>query len=154
QADEWPSEDVEREMVFHDEANDPQYLAASTQDAMQIGRGKIFSAWRSLGKVYVGNFYGENSGDIVLWRKLYESRLNSDSVKGFIKKGDLLVHYKLINGEYKKQSTDQSAIKSWLTAKQLTWSKGYPNKSECAGQEGQLIPEMHDPQLNDPDVMQ
>jgi hypothetical protein len=44
-------------------------------------------------------------------------------------------------------------VKGWLTAKQLTWKKGYPSKSECAGQEGQFIPEMHDVLLNDPDVL-
>ncbi|HEX6549060.1 MAG TPA: hypothetical protein VF117_00115, partial [Gammaproteobacteria bacterium] len=61
--------------------------------------------------------------------------------------------YSLENGVYTKQSTDQAAIKGWLAAKSLTWQKGYPQTSECAGQTGQPIPEMVDPLLNDPDVL-
>jgi hypothetical protein len=49
----------------------------------------------------------------------------------------------------------EQPVKGWLTSNNLTWwKKGYPSKSECAGQEGQFIPEMHDPLLNDPEVMQ
>ena len=111
-------------------------------------------AVRIFAKLYFSDFDADGAFDILVWRKLYESRLQADPVKGFIKKSDTFVHYKLVNGEYKKQATDQSVIKSWLTAKQLTWQKGYPSKSECPGQEGQLIPEMHDPLLNDPEVLQ
>ena len=133
-------------------ARRPQYESAANSDWLM--HGEPLPGYRGYAKLYFGDFDADGAFDIVVWRKLYESRVNSDSVKGFIKKGDLLVHYKLVNGEYKKQNTDQAIIKGWLTAKQLTWSKGYPNKSECAGHEGQLIPEMHDPLLNDPDVLQ
>jgi len=128
----------------------PQYPAyeASARKNSNIENGK-----KTFAKLYFNDFDADGAFDIVVWRKLYESRLNSDPVKGFVKKGDLLVHYKLVNGEYKKQETNQATIKGWLTAKQLTWQKGYPNKSECPGQEGQLIPEMHDTLLNDPDVL-
>ena len=34
------------------------------------------------------------------------------------------------------------------------WQKGYPTLSEYPGEEGQPIPEMHDPLLNDPEVLQ
>lgn len=112
------------------------------------------SAVKAFAKLYFSDFDADGAFDILVWRKLYESRLNADPVKGFIKKSDTFVHYKLVNGEYKKQETDQATIKSWLSAKQLTWQKGYPSKSECPGQEGQLIPEMHDPLLNDPEVLQ
>jgi hypothetical protein len=57
-------------------------------------------------------------------------------------------------GEYQKQPTDSATVKNWLTTRHLTWQKGYPSRSECPGQEGQLIPEMHDPLLNDAEVMQ
>ena len=112
------------------------------------------AAYRGYAKLYFSDFDADGAFDIVVWRKLYESRLQADPVKGFIKKSDTFVHYKLVNGEYKKQETDQTTVKGWLTAKQLTWQKGYPSKSECPGQEGQLIPEMHDPLLNDPEVLQ
>ncbi len=91
--------------------------------------------------------------DILVWRKVYKSNLLKDPIAGFAKLSDTYIHHKLINGEYKKQPTEQSVIKGWLEAKNLTWQKGYPSKSECPGQEGKLIPEMHDPLLNDPDML-
>ncbi|ACE85872.1 hypothetical protein [Cellvibrio japonicus] len=153
QDDEWPLDEVEAEGIEHDQPKDPQYLAGSTYDALRIGKGGLFPAWRSLGKIYVGNFSSENAKDILLWRKLYESRLVEDSVEGFKTLGNLYVHYQLVNGEYRRQATASNVVKDWLEAKNLTWQKGYPSKSECPGQVGQLIPEMHDPLLNDPDVL-
>ena len=47
----------------------------------------------------------------------------------------------------------QQNVNGWLAAKQLSWQQGFPSRSECPGQEGQLIPELHDPLLNDPDVL-
>ena len=76
-----------------------------------------------------------------------------ETKKGFAKKDELLVHYALVDGEYKKQSTSATTIKGWLAARQLTWQKGFPSKSECPGAEGKLIPELHDPLLNDLDVL-
>ncbi|WP_323816514.1 hypothetical protein [Cellvibrio sp. NN19] len=137
----------------HDQPDDPIYLSSSTEDAVRIGKGGLFPAWRSFSKIYVDHLASENSNDIVLWRKLYQSRYHKDPIKGFEKLGDVLVHYKMVDGEYKKQETEQGVIKGWLEAKNLTWQKGYPSKSECPGHEGQLIPEMHDPLLNDPDVL-
>ena len=72
----------------------------------------------------------------------------------FEKLSDSHLHYKKVNNEYQLQTdTAPETIQGWLTDKNLTWQKGFPSKSECAGQEGQLIPEMHDPLLNDPDVL-
>ncbi len=128
-----------------------QYWSRSGYDT---GSGSGLSqAFRGFAKLYVGHFESAQSNDILVWRKAYKSRLLTDSVKGFEKTGDNYIHYKLINGEYKKQPTEQAVVKGWLADKNLTWQKGYPSKSECPGQEGQLIPEMHDPLLNDPDVL-
>jgi len=141
----------------------PEQLAAIPENAPQFGaysnllkymEDQNLPAWRSFAKLYFGEFDGDSAHDILMWRKLYESRLMSDPVKGFYKKGELYIHYKLIDGVYKKQLTESSVIQGWLTAKNLTWQKGYPSKSECPGQTDQLIPEMHDPLLNDPDVLQ
>ena len=62
--------------------------------------------------------------------------------------------YKVEEGRYATQDIDSLAIKGMLAAQSLTWQSGFPTYSECPGQEGQLIPEMHDPLLNDPDVLQ
>ncbi len=131
-------------------SNHPQYGSTKFYDN---GNGTNVG-YRGYAKLYFGHFASETSSDILVWRKLYQSRLVKDPIKGFEKKSDTFVHYKLVNGEYKKQTTDTATIKGWLTAKQLTWKKGYPSKSECAGQEGQFIPEMHDVLLNDPEVLQ
>lgn len=130
--------------------NQPQLLAASS---ISHETQEPLGAVRSFGKIYIGHFSSETANDILLWRKLYTSHATSDPIKGFGKRAELLLHYKLMNGEYKKQPTEQEVIKGWLADKNLTWQKGYPSKSECPGQEGQLIPEMHDPLLNDPDML-
>jgi hypothetical protein len=90
-----------------------------------------------------------------VWRKLYLSKLLSEPVAGFDKVSDTYYHYeRKVTGEYElKTDTAPETIQGWLTSKNLTWQSGFPSKSECAGQEGQLIPEMHDPLLNDPDVL-
>ncbi|MFY0639808.1 hypothetical protein QNI23_004315 [Bermanella sp. WJH001] len=142
----------------------PQYI--SEKGLKGKSRNARFPAMRSFAKIFIDDFNSDGKKDIIVWRKLYESRLKTDPVLGFKLEGELLVHYQLENGEYQLQTnapaehgefvwddTQQTEIKGWLDSKNLTWKKGFPSKSECAGQEGQLIPEMHDPLLNDPDVL-
>jgi hypothetical protein len=161
-ADELKPERVED--WFLDEATvNPQHVAQSgTNNLIKAA----LPATRSFAKIYMDDFNTDGKKDIIVWRKLYESNLKTNSVLGFTKVGDLLVHYSLIDGEYQLQTnkpavdgefeTDdaqQNQLKGWLTSKNQTWQSGFPSKSECAGQEGQLIPEMHDPLLNDSDVL-
>ena len=140
-----------------------QYVASS---GFGDGLRAAFPATRSFAKIFVDDFDGNGKPDIVVWRKLYQSREVSDAVRGFKFETELLAHYQLENGEYQIQSNNppedgefevdpaqQAQLKGWLETKNLTWQKGFPTKSECAGQEGQLIPEMHDALLNDPDVL-
>lgn len=130
---------------------DPQHLADSGSYASV--REKL-PARRSISKFYVKDFDANGKSDILIWRKLYESNLGDNPVKGFHLVGEGVFHYeKSATGEYVfKDDTKSNVAKDWLTSNNLTWQKGFPSKSECAGQEGQLIPEMHDPLLNDPDV--
>lgn len=140
-----------------------QYVASS---GFGDGLRAAFPATRSFAKIFVDDFDNNGKPDILVWRKLYQSRLKTDPLLGFKFEGELFAHYQLENGEYVIQATaaeaegefetdpaQQLQIKNWLAAKNLTWQKGFPSKSECAGQEGQLIPEMHDALLNDPDVL-
>ena len=110
--------------------------------------------YRGHAKLYFGDFDGNDKHDILVWRKLYISRLRNDETPGFRFLKNTYLHYQLNNGEYQLQDTEPTTINTWLTAEQLAWQKGYPSESECPGQEGQLIPEMHDPFLNDPEVLQ
>ncbi|MGR6871826.1 hypothetical protein ACU6U9_05850 [Pseudomonas sp. HK3] len=149
---------------FLDETKvNPQFVADSgTNNLIKAA----LPATRSFAKVFLDDFNTDGKKDIIVWRKLYESNLKTNPELGFSKVADLLVHYSLVDGEYQIQSntppvegefetdpTQQAKIKNWLDSKNLTWQKGFPSKSECAGQEGQLIPEMHDSLLNDPDVL-
>jgi len=114
---------------------------------------------RGYGKIFIGDFNNNQTPDIILWQKIYESKLESDPVRGFnLLRNQYTFFEKSENetakGEYLPQEdTSPETVQGWLTANNLTWQKGFPSKSECAGQEGQLIPEMHDPLLNDPDVL-
>lgn len=155
--DDWHTKEYSKEIISELRGTseslpeDPQYQSRTYYDAG--GASGTLPALRGYAKLYVGGYSAESAKDIVIWRKVYKSNLLKDPVAGFTKLSDTYIHYKLINGEYKKQSTEQSVVKGWLEAKNLTWQKGYPSKSECPGQEGKLIPEMHDPLVNDPDVL-
>lgn len=136
---------------------DPNYKQKSDYaqfpQILDIGGYGTAAAVRYYAKLYFDDFNGDGKPDIIAWRKRYVSRNISDSVKGYKLADELLTYYELNNGVYKAQTTDETTIKGWLAAKSLTWQKGYPQTSECAGQTGQPIPEMVDPLLNDPDVL-
>lgn len=133
------------------EVGDPVFIAESGADVLV--RRKI-PAWRSASKFYFGDLDEDGRQDIVVWRKLYTSKINDGESQGFNANGQLLVHYKLNEGKYELQDTPAPTIRGWLLAGDLTWSDGFPAYSECLGEEGELIPEMHDPLLNDPDILQ
>ena len=128
----------------------PQYIAGSGQDELVR---KMFPAQRSLSKIYIRDFNGDKNPDLILWRKMYRSNLRNNPAEGFHLLAESWTHYQLTNGEYIPQDTAPEVIRNWLTSANLTWSKGFPSISECPGEEGKLIPEMHDPLLNDPDVL-
>ena len=131
----------------------PQY-----QNLLDEHYGDALAGLRGYAKLYVGDFDKNGQSDILVWRKLYDSNMQNNPVKGFHKLKDSFYHYEKSTaagstGEYLPQETDPGTIQSWLATNTLTWQQGYPSKSECEGEEGQLIPEMHDPLLNDPDVL-
>jgi len=105
-------------------------------------------------KVFIGEFDGdEDKKDILVWRKHYRSLPKSSSKKGFELVRDHYQFYTQADKGYKLQISLETQIQQWLSENNLTWQKGFPSKSECEGQEGEFIPEMHDPLLNDPDVL-
>ncbi|WP_053982156.1 hypothetical protein [Marinagarivorans algicola] len=139
-----------------------QYQSAMVASSLHPYR---LPGYRGYAKIFIGNVDGDVHPDILVWRKLYESHLINNPVQGFTKLKDTFVHYEQdltaqatlktgVTGEYLPQKTDSATIKNWLKTSKLTWQKGFPSTSECAGQKGQLIPEMHDVLLNDPEVLQ
>lgn len=160
QADDWDREFNEyNNKVSVDDDKAYQYASA----AMAI-KGWPYKAMRSYSKIFEGSFDQDTHPDILVWEKVYESN-TTEEAPGFKLLRSSLKHYERdltaqaelpdgVTGEYLPQTTDEAVIQSWLADKNLTWQKGYPNLSECPGQEAQLIPEMHDSQLNDPDVLQ
>src|SRR5690554_1852325 len=120
--------------------------------------------YRGYSKIYIDDFNKDGNTDILVWKKIYLSKLEKDPQRGFDLVRDEFAHYSRdltaqqkseagVTGEYLPQDTRPETIQNWLSAKNLTWQKGFPSKSECAGEEGKLIPEMHDTLLNDPDVL-
>ncbi|MEJ2046439.1 MAG: hypothetical protein P8X89_24570 [Reinekea sp.] len=119
---------------------------------------KVFS------KIFTGDFDENGHPDILVWRKKFRSNLQTDTTLGFKLSSQIWQHFERdldaqadseagITGEYLPQETSEDDIKSWLSDNNLTWRKGYPSASECEGEKGELILEMHDPLLNDPDVL-
>lgn len=122
-------------------------------------------SFRGYGKVFIGDYDGDDHRDLLVWRKLYRSNMRRDGIDGFHLLSNTFFHFERdleaqvksdigVTGEYLPRETSEEDILSWLAENDLTWSKGYPSLSECPGEEGQLIPEMHDPLLNDPEVFQ
>jgi hypothetical protein len=145
--------DADQTLLHPDVSRRSQYYVRSGQEIIGMGWA-MKPAVRAYGKVYTGDFNENGTRDLLVWRKLFQSRLVSDQVIGFERLREAWLHYAMIDGQYQLQNTPEGTIRSWLTSNNLSWQKGYPSKSECPGEEGQLIPEMHDPLLNDPDVLQ
>ena len=160
----WQADDWERETTEYNSKPSPEskhiYQFASAALAL---KDLPYKAMRSYSKIYVGKFDQDDTPDIIVWQKVYESN-TSEEAPGFKLLRSSYQHFERdliaqeqseagVTGEYLSQETEPATIQNWLSAKQLTWQKGYPSTSECPGQENQLIPEMHDPLLNDPDVL-
>jgi hypothetical protein len=150
---------------YFDEEGEPIVLAANDTSAPQYndpyGGGPMYKGLRAYAKMYPGEFNENQTRDIVVWYKVYESNMMGQPA-GFTKVRDTVRHYELITsltdgqqptGEYLPMSTSESTIREWLSDNDLTWRKGYPNLSECPGQTDKHISEMIDPLLNDPDVL-
>ncbi len=138
----------------------PQFAS----DLIANNGGNAEPGMRYYSKIFIGDFDKDGNTDILVWRKYYKSNLRSDPVPGFTLKSNNWQHFERdlkaqaalpagVTGEYLPQQTDATTIQTWLSDNNLTWQKGYPDFSECKGQKGKLIPEMHDPLLNDPDVL-
>ena len=149
-ADEIPVEEEERYFPWEKKPEDPQYIAYS---GTGVALNEMFPARRSLSKLFIGSFEDERKQDIIIWRKLYESKLRSEPEQGFDLFGETWVHYRMVNGVYQLQETAPEVLENWLASNELTWMDGVPSVSECEGQEDQLIPELHDPILNDPEIL-
>ena len=155
---------VDTEIYFDDYGfSTPEDMPFSQWDVLADLR-EPDPSFRGYAKVFIGDVDGDEHKDFIVWRKLYRSNMRRDGVDGFHLLSDTFFHYERdleaqaeseagITGEYLPQDTSEEDIQNWLAENILTWSKGYPSKSECPGEEGQLIPEMHDPLLNDTDVL-
>ena len=159
-ASDWYREPIEGSISKSD-IDDKRYQYISETFAIN---GYTHKAFRAYSKLYVGDYDGNGHSDIVVWRKVYASNTQENTTPGFTLirsswrhfERNLVAQAKLpagVTGEYLPQPTDAATIQTWLADNNLTWQKGYPSISECPGQEGKLIPEMHDPLLNDPDVL-
>ena len=161
-SDWFPEEKGNNERARFPVDTDVQYISKAYA---AVGLGSAEPAYRGYSKLFVGDFDNDNHPDILVWRKIYKTNLQSNAVKGFTLTRNEWQHFEQdltaqaalstgVTGEVLPQETEATVIQTWLTDNNLTWQKGYPSQSECAGQAGQLIPEMHDPLLNDPEVLQ
>ncbi len=154
----WGEDDLLKEYIISNDGISPLdselYHGNSHTGADLAMNGQFMPALRAYSKLFVGDFDSDQNYDIIKWEKIYTSNKKTEA-PAWVQLRNELIHYKKdITGEYLPQEdTSEATIQGWLTAKNQTWQSGFPSKSECAGQEGQLIPEMHDPLLNDPDVL-
>ncbi len=127
-------------------------------------QGRFEPGVRAYSKLFTGDFDQDGNPDLIKWEKVYISNKKTESI-AWNKVRNSLTHYERdlttqkrlengVTGEYLPQITLDVVIEGWLRENELTWQQGFPSRSECSGEEGKLIPEMHDPLLNDPDVLQ
>ncbi len=158
-ADDWVNYSLDEEYISELGGSEYQFISS-----VAMSNGSVLKAYRSYTKLYQGDFDEDGNSDLITWQKIFESNKVGDQ-DGFSFIRQSFIHYERdleaqensesgTTGEYLPQDTDEATIQSWLSDNELTWSKGYPSVSECEGEEGELIPEMHDPLLNDPDVLQ
>lgn len=131
---------------------------------LMANNNRFGPALRAYSKLYFGDFDKNGNPDILVWRSLYKTNGKNEPQKGFSQVRELYQHYERdlsmqetsdlgVTGEYLPMDTDSDTVSQWLQENALTWQKGYPSESECQGRQGQLIPESHDPLLNDVDVL-
>lgn len=146
----YPEQEELGEGIDFNAADAPQFIAESGVYPLII---PFLPARRSYAKSFYDDFDKDNAKDILVWRKLYESRLNDDPVRGFNLIGEALIHYELNANRYVLQKTNEKEIRGWLVESGLKWRDGYPGVSECETDNGALIPDMHDSLLNDSDLL-
>jgi hypothetical protein len=99
-------------------------------------------------KIFEGDFDKDGNPDILVWEKGYRSNRGDDPQIGFKLEETEKFHFERdlsaqaaspagITGEYLPQDTPEADIQKWLVDSNLPWSKGYPSKSECPGEEEQ-----------------
>ncbi|WP_159558527.1 hypothetical protein [Alcanivorax sp. S71-1-4] len=108
---------------------------------------------RAFAKLFTGHFLNAEQPGLIQWRKLYRSLPLEGDGQGFRKADESFHYYQLVDGVYKPQDVGDAIIREWMATNELTWQSGFPTYSECPGQESELIPEMHEQLLNDPDVL-
>lgn len=150
-ADELPEDEVSRAFPWPSNDEEPLIVANSGTDPLVNIK---LPAKRSISKIYFEDFDQDGRLDIIVWRKLYESKNIKAVPKGFELVGDVAVYYTLgPGGSYSLKEVAFKDFRMFLDAHNLSWQKGFPTYSECPGEEGELIPQMHDPLLNDPEVL-
>jgi len=123
--------------------------------------GRLYPGVRAYAKFYRGDFNDNDKSDLLVWYKMYESNLYQEE-EGFHLVDEHFRHYEWTESDpqgqgpngYTPMDTAVEQVEQWLVSEGLTWQKGYPSKSECEGEEGELIREAHDPLLNDPEVLE
>lgn len=150
----------ERYSDYFDEEGNPVIFDSSNTNLPQFNdpytEGPLYKGLRAYAKIYLGEFNDNQKKDIIVWYKVYESNMIGGAT-GFNKVRDTVRHYERnVNSmdEYQEMDTSEIDVRQWLSTNNLTWRKGYPNLTECAGQVDQSILKMIDPLLNDPDVLQ
>lgn len=136
-----------------DASHYPQALAPWQYQGEAFQKSHTYPGFRLYSKLFVADFDDDGHKDVIQWRKQYDSRKKGD-LPGYQLANEALLFYKNDAGRYLMQQMDSAGVRAMLTTHNLTWQSGFPSKSECPGQEGELIPEMHDPLLNDPEVLQ
>jgi hypothetical protein len=141
---------------YEDEGSIPQHASNMALSSYMDEHGPVRPSLISVGKLYRGqlNPDDEESLDFIVWRKLYESREISDPIEGYSLQEDTFLHYKVEDGAFVEQNTDDATIASWLEGAGLRWVDGFPSRSECQDQEGKAIRTFHKQIYNDPDVFE
>ena len=138
-----------------EQAQLPQYASAIAASDIQP---YIEPALTGFAKIFVGDFDQSGKFQIIVWRKLYISKLRGDDSLGF---RILTNTYQYFIEEksaerisaFRLQDTEEDFIINLLDSSSLSWQQGFPTNSRCHDVTNTHIPQSHSILLNDEDVL-
>jgi hypothetical protein len=105
---------------------------------------------RRYAKLYFKDFNKNGKLDILVWRREYKSRLNTDPIKGYKLSRVTYQLYEESTAGFVEQPIQAPLAEKYLKDNNLTWRKGFPWKNLCLGKKSDdpLIDRYQDPKQN------
>lgn len=113
---------------------DYQYISNSNLDDyghVETYSSKIESSIRRYAKFYLIDVDENGLLDILIWRKIIQSRKIEDPIKGYKLIGTEYVRYEEGASGFQTIPMSEGAIKEMIESRSLSWDQGFPYENYC-----------------------